>query len=153
MMRGTTGAPVSLRPVLNVNNFVRADPERIAKRRGKWVIGEAVCGARTMREPIQNPPATLRPLAAEPTSISIFMADATHGLDKQLHEANIAVRTCSHRLIHAQLTRCGRKYTQALSFTSTLLVRWSDLVRVRGPWCLLCSFSRSRRATMRRPSE
>ena len=94
-----------------------------------------------MGEPIQNLPANSKPLAAEPASVSIFMADATHGLDKQLHEANIAVRTCSHCLIHAQLTRCGSKYTPAPSFTSavTLLVRSNDLVRVRGPRCLLCA--------------
>ena len=95
-MRGTNCTPVSLRPVLNVNNSVRADPERIAKRRGKWVIGEAVCGARTMREPIQNPPATLWTLAAELTSVSIFMAGAIHGLDKQIHEAKIAIKMCPH---------------------------------------------------------
>ena len=140
-MRGTTRAPVSLRPVLDVNDSARVDPERIAKRRGKRVIGKAVCGARTMREPIQNPPANLRSLAAKPTSVSIFMAGATHGLNKRVHEANIAIKMCPHRLIQAQLTRCGSKYTPAPSFTSaaTLLVRSNDLVRVRGPRCLLCA--------------
>ena len=138
-MRGTTRAPISLRPVLDVNNSARVDPERIAKRRGKRVIGKAVCGARTMREPIQNPPAKLRLLAAEPARVSIFMAGATHGLNKQVHKANIVVMMCPHCLIHAQLTKCGRKYTPAPSFTSTRLVRSNDLVRVRGPRCLLCA--------------
>ena len=42
VMRITTCAPASLSPVLNVKDSARVDPGRIAKRRGKKVIDEAV---------------------------------------------------------------------------------------------------------------